>query len=130
MDASVLLDLFDPLHHGIEGYGHGLVHQRRFMSLHVVRRPAIAAEELVQFLRLDTREDGRVGNLVAVKMEDWQHRSVGGRIEKFVGMPRRGQRCGLRLAIADDAGDDEIGIVEHSPERMTERIAQFAALMD
>ncbi len=45
-------------------------------------------------------------------------------------MPRRGQRPGFRLAIADDAGDDEIGIVEHRPERMAERIAQLSALVD
>ena len=45
-------------------------------------------------------------------------------------MPRRGQRSGLRLAVADDAGDDEIGIVEHRAERVAERIAQLAALVD
>src|SRR5438552_655122 len=45
-------------------------------------------------------------------------------------MPRGGQRSGFRLAIADDAGDGEIGIVEHRSECVTERIAQFAALMD
>jgi len=36
----------------------------------------------------------------------------------------------LRLAISDDAGDDELGIVEHGPERVAERIAQLAALVD
>src|SRR5208283_32754 len=45
-------------------------------------------------------------------------------------MPGRGQRPGFRLAIAHDAGDDETGIVEHRPERMAERIAQLAALVD
>src|SRR5271157_4543833 len=79
---------------------------------------------------LDTSQDGRVGNLVAVEMQDRQHRAIGGRIEKLVGMPRRGQWSGLRLAIADDAGDDETGIVEHRPERMAERITQFAAFVD
>ena len=63
-------------------------------------------------------------------MQDRQHRAVGFRIEKLVGMPRGGQRSGFRLAIADDAGGDEIGIVEHRSECVTERIAQFAALMD
>src|ERR1035438_9667453 len=79
---------------------------------------------------LDTSQDGRIGNLVAVEMQDRQHRAIGGRVEKLVGMPRRGQWSGFRLPIADDAGDDEIGIVEHCPERMAERIAQFAALVD
>ncbi len=63
-------------------------------------------------------------------MQDRQHRAVGRRIEKLVGMPGRGQRPGLRLAVADDAGDDQIGIVEHRPERMAERIAQLAAFVD
>src|SRR6185437_16718186 len=51
-------------------------------------------------------------------------------IEELVGMPRRGQRSGLRFAVADDAGDDQVGIVEHRPERMAERIAQLSALVD
>ena len=100
------------------------------MTLDEVGRPPVAAEQLFQFLVLDAGQDGRVGNLVAVEMQDRQHRAVGGRIEKLVGMPRRGQRSGFRLAIADDAGDDEIGIVEHRPERMAERIAQLAAFVD
>jgi len=45
-------------------------------------------------------------------------------------MPRGGQRSGFRLTVADDAGDDEIGMVVHRPERMAERIAQLAALVD
>src|ERR1035441_10903909 len=79
---------------------------------------------------LDTSQDGRIGNLVAVEMQDRQHRAIGGRVEKLVGMPRRGQWSGFRLPIADDAGHDEIGIVEHCPERMAERITQFAAFVD
>src|SRR5208282_580755 len=45
-------------------------------------------------------------------------------------MPSRGQRSGFRLAIADDADDDEIGIVEHRPKRMAERVPQLATLVD
>src|SRR5438552_9532546 len=63
-------------------------------------------------------------------MQEGQHRAIVRRIEKLVGMPRSGERSGFRLAIADDAGDDEIGIIEHRPERMTERITQLAALVD
>jgi hypothetical protein len=53
-------------------------------------------------------------------MQNRQHRAVGHWIEEFVGMPCGGQRSGFRLAIADDAGDDEIGVVEHRAERMAE----------
>ena len=129
-NAGVLLDLLDLLHRRVERRGHGLVHRLRLVALDEVGRPAVAAEQLLQFLVVDAGEDGRVGDLVAVEMQDRQHRAVGGRIEKLVGMPGRGQRPGLRFAVADHAGDDQIGIVEHRPERMAERIAQLAALVD
>ena len=45
-------------------------------------------------------------------------------------MPARRQRSGLRLAVADDAGDDQIGIVEGRAVGMREGIAEFAAFMD
>ena len=63
-------------------------------------------------------------------MQEGQHRAIVRRIEKLVGMPRSGERPGFRLAIADNAGDDEIGIIEHRPERMAQRIAQLAALVN
>src|SRR5205823_5040020 len=63
-------------------------------------------------------------------MQEGQHRAIVRRIEKLVGMPRSGERPGFRLAIADNAGDDEIGIIEHRPERTAQRIAQLAALVN
>ena len=95
------------------------MHQPGFMTLDEIGRPPVAAETF-QFLAGDAGEQGRVGNLVAVEMQDRQHRAVGDRIEKFVGMPCRGEGSGFRLAIADDTGDDQARIVEHRPERMAE----------
>ena len=128
--AGALLDAPDLLDDGVERRGHRLVHQRGIVSLDEVGRPAVAAQQLFQLLTGDPRENGRVGDLVAVEMQDRQHRAVGDGIEKLVGVPGRRQRPGLRLAVADDAGDDEIGIVEHGAERVTERIAELAALVD
>src|SRR5437867_385036 len=85
--------------------------------------PPVAAEQLFQFLAGDSRKERRVGNLVAVEMQDRQHRAVGGRIEELVRMPRGGEWPRLRLAVAHDAGRDEIGVVEHGTERMAERVA-------
>ena len=79
---------------------------------------------------LDAGRDGGVADLVAIEMQDWQHRAVGDRVEKLVGLPGSRQGAGLRFPIADDAGDDQIGIVEHRPERMAERITQFTAFVD
>ena len=45
-------------------------------------------------------------------------------------MPARRQRARLRLAVADDADDDEVGIVEGRAERVDERVAELAALVD
>ena len=45
-------------------------------------------------------------------------------------MPTRRQRPGLRLAVADDAGDEQIGIVERRAERVDERVAELPALVD
>ncbi len=115
VEARVLLDFFDPLHRGVERRGHGRMHQVGLVTLDEVGRPPVAAEQLFQFLMLDAGQDGRVGNLVAVQVQDRQHRPVGGRIEKLVGMPGRGKRSRFRLAVADDAGDDQIGIVDTPP---------------
>jgi hypothetical protein len=83
------------------------MHRHGLDSLDEVRRPAVAAQQLLQLFARDAGKEGRIGNLVAVEMQDRQHRTVGGRIEKLVGMPGRGQRAGFRLAIADHARDDQ-----------------------
>ncbi len=128
--TGIMLERPDPLHRGIQRGCHRLMHQRRLVALDEDRRPAIAAQQLLKFLARDARKHGRVGNLVAVQMQDRQYRAVRGRIEKLVRVPRGGQWSGFRLAVADHAGDDQIGIVEHRAERMAERIAQLAAFMD
>ena len=45
-------------------------------------------------------------------------------------MPARGQRPGLGLAVADDAGDDQVGVVERRAVGVRERVAELAALVD
>ena len=130
MGACLPLDGPDLLHRFVERGGHGLMHQFGLVTFDEIRRPAVATEQLVQFFMGDAGEDGRIGDLVAVEVQDRQHGSVGGWIEELVGVPGRGQRARLRLAIADDAGHDEIGIIEHCPKGMAERIAQLAPLVD
>src|ERR1700722_12802058 len=63
-------------------------------------------------------------------MQDGQDRAVARGIQKFVGMPRGGQRSGFGLAVADHARHDEFGIVEHRTEGMTQRIAEFTAFVN
>ncbi len=45
-------------------------------------------------------------------------------------MPARGQGAGFRLAIADDAGHQQVGIVECRAIRMRQRITELAAFVD
>ena len=45
-------------------------------------------------------------------------------------MPAGGERSGLGLAVADDAADEEIGVVERGAVGVGERVAELAALVD
>ena len=106
------------------------MHLFRLVAFDKIGRPAAAAQKLFQFLVLDAGEDGRVADLVAVEMQDRQHGAVADRVEQLVGLPRGRQRTGFRFAVADDAGDDQLGIVECGAEGVAERIAQLAAFVD
>jgi hypothetical protein len=114
----------------VQGAGHQLMHQLRLIAFHEIRRPAAAADELLQFLMLDAGQHGRITDLVAVQVQDRQHGAVANRIEQFVGLPSGCQRAGFRLSIADDAGNDQIGIVECGSEGMAEGIPELAALVN
>ena len=95
-----------------------------------MRLIAVTADQVGQFLAADAGEHRRIGDLEAVEMKDRKNRTVTRRIEKLVGVPARGQRARFRLAVADDAGDDQIRIVECRAIGMDERIAQLAPFMD
>ena len=94
------------------------------------RRPAVALEQRLELALGDPREHGRVRDLLAVQVQDRQDRTVAARVEELVRVPARGERSGLRLAVADDAGDQQIRIVEGCPESVHERIAELATLVD
>ena len=124
------LDALDLADDGVECGGHQLVHVLRLIPLDEVRRVAIAAEQVVQFLVADPGQDAGIGDLVAVEVKDRQNHPVGRRVQEFVGMPARRQRSGLRLAVADDAGDDQIGVVEGRSVGVRDGIAEFAAFVN
>ena len=126
----IVLDVPDALDCRVERGRHRFVHRGRLVALDEIRQPAVALQQLLQLFARDARKERRVGDLVAIQMQDRQHRAVGRRIEKLVGMPRGGQRSGLRFAVADDARDDEIGVVEHRAERVAQRIAELATLVN
>jgi len=79
---------------------------------------------------LDAGQDRGVADLVAIEVKDRQNGPVGDRVEKLVGLPCGSQGAGFRFTVADDAGDNQIGIVECGPEGMAERVSQLAAFVN
>src|SRR5215472_13541863 len=100
------------------------------MSLDEIRRVAVAAEQMIQLFMADPGENGGIGDLVAVEVKDGQNRPVPRRVEEFVGVPARCQRSSFRFAVADDAGNNKIRVVEGGPVGMREGVAKFAAFVD
>ena len=99
------------------------MHYDRFVALHEQRFVAVATEEVDLFLAADAGEHGRIGDLESIEMKDRKNRAVARGIEEFVGMPARGQGARFRLTVADDAGHDQIWIVERCAIGMSKRIA-------
>jgi hypothetical protein len=125
-----LLDCFDLLHNRVECKSHELVHLGRVVTFDEIRRVTVTAKERFQFVMRNARQHGRTGNLVAVQVQDRQHRAIVDRIEKLVRVPACGERTCLRFAIADHAGDEQVGIVKRRAESVRKRITQFAALVN
>ena len=125
-----ILDLVDLRKDHIECAGETLMHQGRDVAFDEMRFVAVAADQVGQFLAADAGEHRRVGNLEPIEMKDRKNGTIACGIEKLVGVPTRGKRARFRLTIADDAGDDQIRIVESSAIGMEEGIAEFAAFMD
>jgi len=128
--AGGVLDAADVVDHFLERLGHQFVHRRRVVALDEVGRVAVAAKERVELLARNAREHRRIGDLVAVEMQDREHRAVAHRIEELVGVPARRHRAGFGLAVADHAGDDQVRIVEGRAVGVRHRIAELAALVD
>jgi hypothetical protein len=63
-------------------------------------------------------------------MQDGQHAAIAGGIQELVAVPACGERTGFGFTVADDAGDDQVGVVEGRTERVGERVAKLAALVD
>ena len=125
------LDLVDFCDRAIERGGHQRMHLRRVVPFDEITAPSRSrAAELRQFLVRNAGENGRVGDLVAIEMQDRQHRAVGHGIEKLVGMPGRRQRAGFGFTVTDHARDDQIRIIKRRAKGMAERIAQLAAFMN
>ena len=127
---SFLLDVVDACHGAVERGGHRLVDSGGVVPAHEVRLVAVALHQRTELLLGDAGEHGGVGNLVAVEMQDRQHRPVVRRVQELVRVPARGQSPRLSLAVAHDAEDQQVGVVEGCAIRVCQRIAKFTALVN
>ena len=125
-----VLDVADLVERVVERLGERLVDELRVVTADQQRPVPVALEQRDQLALRDPREHRRVGDLVAVQVEDRQHRAVDARVEELVRVPARRQRPGLGLAVADDAADEQVGVVERRAVRVRERVAELAALVD
>ncbi len=115
---------------GVHDGGEALMDPLGIVPGNVERLVAVAAHQLVELGLRDAREHGRLSDLVAVQVEDRQHRAVTDRIEELVRVPARRQRAGLGLPVPDDRADQQVRIVERGAEGMGEGVAEFPALVD
>ena len=124
------LDALDLTDRRVENGRHLLVHGHGVAALHKVGLPAAAKEEALHLLMAHAGEDGGVGDLEAVEVQNGQHRTVGNGVDELVAVPRGGQRAGFRLAVAHHAGGDQIGVIRHRAEGVGQGVAQLTALVD
>ena len=128
--AGALLDGGDLVEAVVQRRGHRLVHLGGVVALDVARLVPVAPQEAGEVLLGDAGEDRGVGDLVAVELQDRQHRAVRRRVQERGRVPAGRERAGLRLAVADDRADDEAGVVEGGAVGVHERVAELAALVD
>jgi len=120
----------DAVEGGVEGGGHRLVHAFGFRALHQQRLVSQAREERDELGAGNPGQHGGVVDLVTIQMEDGQDGAVGGGVEEPPAVPRRRQRAGFRLPVANDDGGDQPRVVEHRPGGVGQAVAQFAPLVD
>ncbi len=106
------------------------MHRVGFVPLDEMRRVAVPLEQLPELFPGDPGQEAGIGDLVAVQVQDRHHGTVARRVEELVRVPARGQRSGLGLAVADDARDDQVRVVEGGAVGVREGIAQLTPLVD
>jgi hypothetical protein len=90
----------------------------------------VADEQRLQLLAADAGQERGVVDLVAVEVQDRQHRPVADRVEELVAVPARGEGAGFGLAVPDHGEGDQVRVVEDRPVGVGDAVAQLAALVD
>ena len=129
-----ILDVPDLREDLVEGGGHATVDGHGGLAvetaLHQDRPVAVADKQRHELGGRYAGQHCRRGDLVSVQVEDGQDDTVVTGVEEFVRVPSGGRRSCLRLAVADDAGHDQVGVVERRSEGVTEGVAQLPSFVD
>jgi hypothetical protein len=124
------LDPRDLLQRLVQGPRHQPVHGCWIAAADEQRPVAVALEERPQLGLGDARQHSGIGDLVAVQVQDRQHRAIPRRVKELVGVPAGGQWASLGLTVADHAEDQQAGVVKGRPVSVGERITELAPLVD
>ena len=128
------MDRVDAVEGLVERRREAIVHRSRVLTVEAARDeerlPPIAAKEVEELVFGNPCEHGRVRDLVAVQVQDREHGAVDPRVQELVRVPARSEWPRFRFAVSDDTGDEQVGIVERRPERVRERVAELAALVN
>src|SRR5579859_489985 len=87
-------------------------------------------EELLDILISVSTEHRGSRNLVAIQMQDRQHRAIVKGVQKLDTFPGTFERSRLRLPIADHRDGNEVGIIEDRAKSMCEDVAKFTTLVN
>jgi hypothetical protein len=63
------------------------MHLTRFVALNGERLVTVASQQAEQLIMVEAAEDGRIGDLVSVEMQNWQNGAVMTRVKKLVRVP-------------------------------------------
>ena len=95
------------------------MYQRGIVTLDEMGIVAVAAQQLGQLLPADPSQHRWIGNLEAIEMKDRKYGAITRGIKELVGMPTGSERTGFSFSVANDATDNEIGVVEGGPIGMS-----------
>ena len=109
---------------------HQLMHFHRVVAADDHGLVPVALHQLDELTLRDAGEHGRVSDLVTVQVKDRQHCTVAFGIDELVGVPAGRQRSGFSLAVADDAENGQLRVVERGAVRVDQRVTELASFVD
>jgi hypothetical protein len=128
--ACLILDFANLEYAMFHCRSHRLMHALRIAAFDEVRRVPVSNEQRFQLFMADAGEDGGVIDLVAVEMQDRQHRAVNYWIKELVAVPAGRERAGLGLTVTHHHKRDQVWMVIHRPVGVRDAVTELSAFVD